>query len=76
MKRVFLFITIPFDRRGCSYSSSRVMAAPADREGHPATPCESTSSDWERASEWLTAICVVTFDLELGQALEVRQGDH
>lgn len=52
------------------------MAAPADREGHPATPCESTSSDWERASEWLTAICVVTFDLELGQALEVRQGDH
>lgn len=27
--------------------------------------------NWERAAEWLTAICVVTFDLELGQALEV-----
>lgn len=76
MNRVFRYLQFPFDRRGCSHSSSRGMAAPVDREGHPATPCESTSSDWERASEWLTAICVVTFDLELGQALEVRQGEH
>lgn len=28
-------------------------------------------TNWERASEWLTGICVVTFDLELGQAIEV-----
>lgn len=43
------------------------MAATVDSEG-PA----NGSSNWERASEWLTAICVVTFDLELGQSLEVN----
>lgn len=26
---------------------------------------------WERFSNWIHCICVVTFDLELGQALEV-----
>ena len=26
---------------------------------------------WERFSEWIHSICVVTFDLEIGQALEV-----
>lgn len=26
---------------------------------------------WERFSNWLHCICAVTFDLELGQALEV-----
>lgn len=26
---------------------------------------------WNRFSEWLHCICVVTFDLELGQAMEV-----
>ena len=26
---------------------------------------------WENFSHWLCAVCVVTFDLELGQALEV-----
>ena len=28
---------------------------------------------WDRFSNWLHSICVVTFDLELGQALEVRK---
>ncbi|XP_055922026.1 protein DENND6A [Eupeodes corollae] len=28
-------------------------------------------SDWSRFSEWIRCICVVTFDLELGQAIEV-----
>lgn len=27
---------------------------------------------WESFSNWIHCICVVTFDLELGQALEVR----
>lgn len=27
---------------------------------------------WTRFSRWLECACVVTFDLELGQALEVR----
>jgi hypothetical protein len=26
---------------------------------------------WDRFSSWIHCICVVTFDLELGQALEV-----
>lgn len=27
--------------------------------------------NWKRLSEWIHCICVVTFDLELGQAMEV-----
>lgn len=27
--------------------------------------------EWQRLSEWIHCICVVTFDLELGQAMEV-----
>ena len=26
---------------------------------------------WDRLSNWLHCVCVITFDLELGQALEV-----
>lgn len=29
------------------------------------------SPPWERFSRWIHCICVVTFDLELGQAIEV-----
>ena len=28
---------------------------------------------WDRLSNWLHCVCVVTFDLELGQALEVNK---
>ena len=31
-----------------------------------------SGGSWENFSHWLCAVCVVTFDLELGQALEVR----
>lgn len=27
---------------------------------------------WDRFNRWITCFCVVTFDLELGQAMEVR----
>lgn len=27
---------------------------------------------WDRFSNWIHCICIVTFDLEVGQALEVR----
>lgn len=33
---------------------------------------EFHSTAWQRLSEWIHCICVVTFDLELGQAMEVR----
>lgn len=36
---------------------------------------EMESSCWKRLSEWIHCICVVTFDLELGQAMEVRLRD-
>lgn len=29
---------------------------------------------WERFSNWVHCICIVTFDLELGQAIEVWRG--
>ncbi len=32
---------------------------------------DETGISWENFSQWLCAVCVVTFDLELGQALEV-----
>jgi hypothetical protein len=28
---------------------------------------------WDRFSSWIHCICIVTFDLELGQALEVSR---
>nr|XP_039247890.1 protein DENND6A-like [Styela clava] len=31
---------------------------------------------WDRFSRWLHCVCVVTFDLELGQALEFKYPEH
>lgn len=39
-----------------------------DRDGEP----EQLLLPWDRFSAWLHCICVVGFDLELGQAVEVR----
>ncbi|CAB0008452.1 unnamed protein product [Nesidiocoris tenuis] len=38
-------------------------------EASPPAP-EKSYKQWERFSAWVQAICIVTFDLELGQALE------
>ena len=52
--------------------------SPAEEITLPAGPVvEDDSSDslllpWDRFSTWLHCICVVGFDLELGQAVEVR----
>ncbi|GMT24264.1 hypothetical protein PFISCL1PPCAC_15561, partial [Pristionchus fissidentatus] len=35
------------------------------------SPSSSQGPPWSRFSHWIHSICVVTFDLELGQALEV-----
>jgi len=32
---------------------------------------EVTYAKWERFNNWVHCICIVTFDLELGQAIEV-----
>ena len=33
---------------------------------------EAARENWELFSNWASCMCVVTFDLELGQALEVH----
>lgn len=35
-----------------------------------------TGDTWEYFTNWIHCICVVTFDLELGQALEVSLHFH
>ena len=42
--------------------------APNDEKDAPLLP-------WDNFSKWVHAICVVTFDLELGQAMEVSGGE-
>lgn len=37
------------------------------------TPAEPLLLPWDRFSAWLHCICVVGFDLELGQAVEVKR---
>lgn len=41
-------------------------------DGPPAVE-EPLLLPWDRFSSWLHCICVVGFDLELGQAVEVQQ---
>ena len=36
------------------------------------SPRSPTILPWDRFSNWLHCACVVTFDLELGQAMEVK----
>jgi hypothetical protein len=38
----------------------------------PSGSVEPTARSWEKFSHWVCCMCVVTFDLELGQAIEVR----
>lgn len=45
--------------------------SPRHEEQEEAGRAESRSR-WARFSSWLECACVVTFDLELGQAIEVR----
>jgi len=33
---------------------------------------DARRDSWEKFHRWISCVCVVTFDLELGQALEVR----
>ncbi|XP_070559229.1 protein DENND6A-like isoform X2 [Ptychodera flava] len=59
------------------------MASAVDRD-HPSLSSRSFENDdssptilpWDRFSNWLHCVCVVTFDLELGQAMEVIYPSH
>lgn len=50
------------------------MDAVCRAEPRPRRPPAASSLPWARFSAWLDCVCVVTFDLELGQAMEVRAG--
>ena len=50
-------------------SHSSEHASIAGRDGSDTT--KSENGTWELFSNWACCVCVVTFDLELGQALEV-----
>ncbi|XP_048743475.1 protein DENND6A-like isoform X3 [Ostrea edulis] len=46
---------------------------PVPREEYPISP---TVLPWDRFSNWIHCACVVTFDLELGQAMELIYPGH
>ena len=48
------------------------MDALCRAEPRPRRPAAASPLPWARFSAWLDCVCVVTFDLELGQAMEVR----
>lgn len=49
------------------------MMNPFDGSGSPRHEADGADSlgAWSRLSAWMECVCVVTFDLELGQAIEV-----
>ncbi|XP_035875681.1 protein DENND6B isoform X4 [Phyllostomus discolor] len=56
--------------------SSAGPRRPRDRLGVRSSGSRAAATPWARFSAWLECVCVVTFDLELGQALElVYPGD-
>ncbi|XP_074024226.1 protein DENND6B [Numenius arquata] len=47
------------------------MDALCRAESRPRRPAAASPLPWARFSAWLDCVCVVTFDLELGQAMEL-----
>ena len=49
---------------------------------HPSSSCYSDEEnvdvgrEFENLSHWVCCVCIVTFDLELGQAIEVNPADY
>lgn len=66
----------PEDEPWRSRSSDPIAMNPLDGSGSPGHEEAADGGDsrcsWSRFSSWLECACVVTFDLELGQAIEVR----
>lgn len=51
--------------------SCSVTQADVSTGGGGTAAAKPTQEDWEAFYNWACCVCVVTFDLELGQALEV-----
>lgn len=63
------------DQDASSISPAEEITLPPGPGGDD-EPEEALLLPWDRFSAWLHCICVVGFDLELGQAVEVRQKDQ
>lgn len=65
----------PEDEHRGTRSCEPAVMEPSDGSGSP-RHAEPEAADrrgpWSRFCCWLECVCVVTFDLELGQAIEVR----
>uniref|UniRef100_G3NI53 DENN/MADD domain containing 6Aa n=1 Tax=Gasterosteus aculeatus aculeatus TaxID=481459 RepID=G3NI53_GASAC len=62
------------DQDASSISPAEEITLPPGTGGED-EPEEALLLPWDRFSTWLHCICVVGFDLELGQAVEVRPND-
>ena len=49
----------------------KVLASQLSSERTSKSEDDTAGLSWERFSQWVCCVCVVTFDLELGQAMEV-----
>ena len=46
--------------------------SPFDKMGYEDSASSPTLLPWDRFQNWIHCVCIVTFDLELGQAMEVK----
>ncbi|XP_054280264.1 protein DENND6A isoform X2 [Macrosteles quadrilineatus] len=58
------------DHGGCSGTSTYDRRKQNQNEGGQQSS-DTNPAPWDRFSNWIHCICIVTFDLELGQAIEV-----
>ncbi|XP_071369510.1 protein DENND6A-like, partial [Centroberyx affinis] len=64
------------DQDASSISPAEEMTLPAGPGGDDEPEAAAVLLPWDRFSAWLHCICVVGFDLELGQAVEVIYPHH
>ena len=51
--------------------ASSMLAEPTDLYNSDDSSLNTSLLPWERLAEWIHCFCVVTFDLEIGQMIEV-----
>ena len=59
-----------------SSSANKNMAAMREEEDLSSSSTEAYVLPWDHFRRWITCFCVVTFDIEVGQAMEVIYGAY
>ena len=54
-------------------ADSKTLASQLSSDNVSEGASAGSGVSWERFSQWVACVCVVTFDLELGQAMEVSE---